>query len=81
MKSPAFIWALLLAMTIAGWLLAEEGTSAAVGSTAVILIAAIKINFVVSRVMELGWRPVPFRILTTLWLGATTAIILGGYWF
>lgn len=78
--APTAVWALLVALTTVGWLLAEEGSNAALGTTVVILIAAVKINLVISRFMELDWRPLPFRLLTMLWLGVATSTILGGYW-
>ena len=54
--------------------------AAKLGTTAVILIAAFKINMVVAHFMELKWQPRPFRIIITGWLALVTTTIIGGYW-
>lgn len=78
--TPWTVWALLVSATVAGWLTVEQGEDARLGATLVVLVAAFKINLVVSHFMELGWRPPPFRLLTSIWVIAATTIILGGYW-
>jgi hypothetical protein len=74
------VWAVLVAATLFSWFLKGGAVSARVGATAVILIAAFKINLVVSHFMELRWQPAPFRLIVTGWLGIVTTIIIGGYW-
>lgn len=74
------VWAILVAATLLSWFLKSEVVSAKVGATAVILIAAFKINLVVSHFMELKWQPRPFRFIVTGWLALVTIIITGGYW-
>lgn len=78
--TPLAVWALLVGVTVAGWLAVEKGGDARLGATVVILVAAFKVNLVISHFMELGWRPPPFRLLTSIWVIGATAIILGGYW-
>jgi len=77
---PTYIWAILVAATLLSWFLKGDAISAKVGATAVILIAAFKINLVVSHFMELKWQPRPFRFIVTGWLALVTIIIIGGYW-
>jgi hypothetical protein len=77
---PTTVWLLLVSATIASWLLTEDTDAIRVGATAVVLIAAFKINMVVSRFMELAWQPRPWRIVISVWLTLVTTIIIGGYW-
>jgi hypothetical protein len=74
------VWAILVAASLLSWFLKGDAVSARVGATAVILIAAFKINLVVSHFMELKWQPRPFRFIVTGWLALVTLIIIGGYW-
>jgi heme/copper-type cytochrome/quinol oxidase subunit 4 len=74
------IWLLLILATLASLFLAEGHASAKIATTAVLLIAAFKINLVISHFMELGWQPRPYRLVLTAWLGFVTTIIITGYW-
>lgn len=74
------VWAILIIATLLSWFLKGDAVSARVGATAVILIAAFKINLVVGHFMELKWQPRPFRIVVSVWLALVTTIIIGGYW-
>jgi Prokaryotic Cytochrome C oxidase subunit IV len=74
------VWLLLVIATLASWLLTENAQAAKFGATAVILIAAFKINMVAAYFMELGWQPRPFRIIISGWIMLVTSIIIGGYW-
>lgn len=76
---PFRIWAMLVAVTLAGWFLAEGAGPARIASVAVILIAAFKINLVVGHFMELDWLPRPYRIVLTAWIVVASTIIIGGY--
>lgn len=76
----AYVWALLIVATLVSWLVTEDTAAQKLGATAVILIAAFKINMVVANFMELEWRPRPFRIIITGWLALVTTTIIGGYW-
>lgn len=77
---PVFVWAILVTATLLSWFLKGDAVSAHVGATAVILIAAFKINLVVAHFMELTWQPAPFRLVVSVWLALVTTIIIGGYW-
>jgi heme/copper-type cytochrome/quinol oxidase subunit 4 len=77
---PLQVWILLVAATLISWVVTEDTIAAKFGATAVVLIAAFKINLVVSHFMELKWQPRPFRIVISGWLTLVTTIIIGGYW-
>jgi hypothetical protein len=74
------VWAILVIATLLSWFLKGDAVSARIGATAVILIAAFKINLVIGHFMELKWQPAPFRIVVSVWLALVTTIIIGGYW-
>ncbi len=74
------VWALLVIATLLSWFLKGDAVAAKAGATAVILIAAFKVNLVISHFMELRWQPAPFRLIVSIWLAISTAIIIGGYW-
>jgi hypothetical protein len=69
------VWLLLVLATLTSCLVTENAQAAHFGATAVILIAAFKINF-----MELGWQPRPFRIIISGWIMLVSTIIIAGYW-
>jgi heme/copper-type cytochrome/quinol oxidase subunit 4 len=78
--SPPIIWVILVAITLLSWLAAEGQIASRFVASAVIIIAAFKINLVVGHFMELKWRPRPFRIIVTGWLMIVTTIIIVGQW-
>jgi heme/copper-type cytochrome/quinol oxidase subunit 4 len=77
---PLQVWISLVAATLISWVVTEDTIAVKFGATAVVLIAAFKINLVVSHFMELKWQPRPFRIVISGWLTLVTTIIIGGYW-
>lgn len=80
-RSPAFhAWIVLVVVTLASWFLTEETDAAHLGATLVVLIAGLKGTLVISRFMEVDWRPAPLRLILTAWTVAVMALILGGYW-
>jgi heme/copper-type cytochrome/quinol oxidase subunit 4 len=76
---PVVVWAVLVAATLLSWFVTEDTQYARFGSIAVILIAAFKINLVVTYFMELKWQPAPFRLIISGWIALVTIIIIGGY--
>lgn len=74
-----YVWAILIAATLVSWFVTEDTQYGKLGSASVIIIAAIKMNLVVSHFMELNWRPLPYRIIVTGWLTFVTMIIVGSY--
>lgn len=77
---PLHTWVILVAATLLSGLLTGGAVAVKTGATAVILIAAFKINLVVSHFMELKWQPRPYRIILSSWLALVSSIIIGGYW-
>ncbi len=81
MRLPATrVWLVLIAAAVLSWMISEHSTAAKVTTSAVVLIAALKVRLIVMHFMELRWRPRPWRMLFELWTLGVTAIILGGYW-
>lgn len=77
--SAIYVWAILIVATLGSWFVTEDTEYAKLGSASVVIIAAIKINLVVSHFMELRWRPLPYRIIVSGWLTFVTMIIVGSY--
>jgi cytochrome c oxidase subunit IV len=78
--SPLHIWLSLIIASLLSWFVTEDADFAKWGTTTVILIAALKINLVISHFMELKWQPSPYRLILSVWLTGVTTIIIGGYW-
>ena len=74
------VWLVLIAAAVLSWTVSENSTAVKISTSAVVLIAALKVRLIVIHFMELRWRPRPWRILFELWTLGFTAIILGGYW-
>ena len=77
---PFFVWILLIIASLFSWFVTEDMDAAKWGATVVILIAAFKINLVISHFMELKWQPAPYRIILSGWLAVVTTIIIGSNW-
>jgi hypothetical protein len=69
-----------MAAAVLSWTVSENSTTVKIGTSAVMLIAALKVRLIVMHFMELRWRPRPWRILFELWILGVMALILGGYW-
>ncbi len=74
------VWTLLVAASLAGFLLAEGYAAPRIAATIAILLASVKIHLVFEQYMELRWRHRPLRLMLAAWLAAVTAILLTGYW-
>lgn len=75
-----FIWAALVAASLAGFALAEGLAPARIAATLAILLAAGKIHLIVTHYMDLRWANQPLRGLIAAWLAIVTLILLAGYW-
>jgi hypothetical protein len=73
-------WLLLVAATLTSFALTEDAPAARLATTAVILIAAVKVRLVVIHFMEVPWSARPWRLILEAWIAAVTLVILGGYW-
>jgi preprotein translocase subunit Sec61beta len=74
------VWLILVLATLVSWFVTEDTDAVKLGATAVILVAAFKINMVAAHFMELGWQPKPYRFVISGWILLVTTIIIGGYW-
>jgi len=78
--TPATAWIALVAAALASWALTERFGAVRFATTAVVLIAALKVRLVVAHFMELRAGDLPWRRVFDIWVVAVAAIILGGYW-
>ena len=74
------VWALLVAASIAGSLLADSVAVARIAESATVLLAAGKIALVICHYMELSWRHTPLAPLLAVWLSAVTVLLLATCW-
>lgn len=81
LRSPAtLVWALLMLATCAStWWLSKEGTETAIATAAIMVIAAVKVRFVMVHFMELGHAPWRWRLAFEAWIVVFTSIILAMY--
>ena len=79
--SPAtVVWALLMLATCAStWWLSKDGTATAVATTAIMVIAAVKVRLVMLHFMELGHAPWRIRLAFEAWTVVFTSLILALY--
>jgi len=77
------VWALLTAVTIASWLIAQEGGAAhqinSTVTTVVLLIAAVKAQLVMWHFMEVRRAPGWLKAITSGWVVTLFALLLGFY--
>lgn len=78
--TPTAAWISLIGAALASWALTEQLGAVRFATTAVILIAALKVRLVVGHFMELRAGDLPWRRVFDIWVVAVVAIILGGYW-
>jgi len=78
--TPVRAWMVLVGLTLLSWALTERSGAARLATTAVVVIAAIKVRLVVAHFMELDPGHLPWRRVFDAWVVAVAAIILGGYW-
>lgn len=75
------IWLVLAAATALSWRVGHGGFSieARWASAALIVIALVKIRFVILDFMELRHAPLPFRLAGEAWVVAVASTLLGIY--
>ncbi|WP_273456467.1 cytochrome C oxidase subunit IV family protein [Nevskia ramosa] len=79
-KSVVAVWLVLMLSTAAStWWFAQPTFSAAPGTVAVMVIAAIKVGLVMSHFMELRGAPRPWQIAGVVWVIATAGTVMGIY--
>lgn len=75
----SLVWAVLAGASVLGFLFAEGMAPARIAGIAAIVLAAIKVDLVITHYMELEWRHRPLRLMLAAWLAAVTALLLGTY--
>jgi uncharacterized protein (DUF2062 family) len=79
-----FVWVFLTTVTLASWLTARDGgASHQINTTVtlvVLLIAAIKAQLVIWHFMEVRRAPVWLKAITSGWVLALFALLLGFYY-
>ena len=79
-KPVVLIWAALMVATCAStWWLSKDAVAPTVATVAIVLIAAVKIRFVLLHFMELRDAPRAWRAVFEAWVVVVTAVIVGLY--
>jgi heme/copper-type cytochrome/quinol oxidase subunit 4 len=79
-KPVSIVWAALMLATIAStWLLSNNSVTPEVATVAIMLIAALKVRFVIRQFMEVRRAPLALQFVCDGWLLAVTALILTVY--
>jgi len=76
---PARIWLILMALTGASVLLAEQLSLRAVAVAGIFLIAAAKAELVMRHYMELGLAERYWLIMYSIWLAVVTLMLVIGH--
>ena len=79
-KPVTFVWAALMLATCAStWLLSNNSVTPEVATVAIMVIAAVKVRFVMGHFMEVRRAPLALRCVCDGWLLAVTALIVTVY--
>jgi hypothetical protein len=79
-KPVTVVWAALMLATITStWLLSNNSVTPEVATVPILLIAALKVRFVIWHFMEVRRAPLALRFICDGWLLAVTAGILTVY--
>jgi len=79
-KPVTFVWAALMLATYAStWLLSNNSVTPEVATVAIMVIAAVKVRFVMGHFMEVRRAPLALRCVCDGWLLAVTALIVTVY--
>jgi heme/copper-type cytochrome/quinol oxidase subunit 4 len=79
-KPVSIVWAALMLATCAStWLLSKNSVTPEVATVAIMLVAAVKVRFVIWHFMEVRRAPRALRLVCNGWLLAVTALIVTVY--
>ena len=79
-KPVSIVWAALMLATCATtWLLSGNSVTPEVATMTIVLIAALKVRFVIRHFMEVRRAPLALRLVCDGWLLAVTALIVTVY--
>ncbi|MGV6807574.1 MAG: cytochrome C oxidase subunit IV family protein [bacterium] len=75
------VWALLVAMTLLSWYFSSGESQRVVNSSAVaiLVIAFVKVRFVVMHFMEVGTAARPLRLMLEAWIALVLGLVLVFY--
>jgi heme/copper-type cytochrome/quinol oxidase subunit 4 len=80
LKPISFVWAALMLATCATtWLLSKNSVTPEVATGGIVLIAAVKVRFVIRYFMEVRRAPLALQFVCDGWLLAVTALIVTVY--
>ncbi|WP_066522072.1 MULTISPECIES: cytochrome C oxidase subunit IV family protein [Sphingobium] len=75
------IWALLIAVSLASFLMAEYHHARMLAVAVVMAIAGFKVRLVLYHFMDLGTVPPGFRWFFNCWVITCSVMIFGIYWY
>jgi heme/copper-type cytochrome/quinol oxidase subunit 4 len=79
-KPVSIVWAALVLATVAStWLLSNNSVAPEVATVAIMLIAAVKVRFVMRHFMEVRGAALALRLVCDGWLLAVTTLIVTVY--
>ena len=79
-KPVTVVWAALMLATITStWLLSNNAVTPEVATVAIMLIAAVKVRFVIRHFMEVRRAPLALRLVCDGWLLAVTTLTVTVY--
>lgn len=79
-KPISIVWAALMMATAAStWLLSKNSVTPEVATVAIMLIAALKVRFVIRHFMEVRRAPLVLQFVCDGWLLAVTTLIVAVY--
>lgn len=87
LKSPnakaTAVWLLLVAATLLAWQLGTHPSDPShytlKAAAILMLIAIVKVRFVIMQFMEVGHAPLPLRLACEAWMIAVCVVIIGFY--
>jgi heme/copper-type cytochrome/quinol oxidase subunit 4 len=79
-KPVSIVWAALILATCAStWLLSKNSVTPEVATAGIMLVAAVKVRFVIRHFMEVRRAPPALRFVCDGWLLAVTVLIVTVY--
>lgn len=78
-QGATLVWMVLVAATVATWLLARGGATSPIETVSLVMvIAAFKARLIVLHFMGLRHAPLPYRLIFEGWILAVTGFTLAG---
>ena len=79
----SLVWLLLVAATALAWQLGHGAgfDNRHYANTAILIVAFIKVRYVILEFMEIRGAPRFMRLIAELWVIAVCAVLIALYWF